>query len=618
MLYSATPIKYGYGSGSRFEGWNNYSSGIIYADNKEIAFLYENPHPDVPVQEIQVKFSFYGVPSGNTVTLVAYNNNVPSGSLSQIINAITYTNSGSSSSGSASPVLRADSPMLCEYITVTFYGNYSHYGISARDIGIQPPDVVVSVSPETVYTENPLAISFENRLNDTLLVEIGRNYTVLDSFETNQNSITYTCPSSWLDGYSGSSVSLFVRAERKNDTSDSRGSAWFRLQKRTPNVVSITGPDSGTFDGGEQINFGWTSTGDGTQINAELDWSLDEVEWTNFATVSGSAEIFKSSPATFPPNRIYWRVRVLNSLGVWSEYDSANFNIRYSATSYVEPLNSPTGGNVNANAPITFSGTLRSDGVPYQPFTMVSATFCWRSRATNPYTQVSMTIDGANASVTIAAGTFPTGSVNWYISATDNAGTTTETAVYTISTLASAIDAQPVSPVNTVEISNDDIEFVWRFASTSGDPQNGAELQYSLDNETWEQLASVTGTITSYVSPADTFHAGTVYWRVRAFNSLGDAGEWSTVAQFMAYGAPEVPSVTVDAVPFATIRWQGVGQASYDSSRQFTVTVIVIGVPLKVLVKCTPFNAEECYCSVLARSCSIFVLCVISEGIIST
>ena len=97
MLYSATPIKYGYGIGSRFEGWNDYSGGIIYADNKEIAFLYKNPHPEVPVSKIQVIFSYYSVSAGGSLTIVGYNNDVPSGSSSQIIDATTYTNSGSSS-----------------------------------------------------------------------------------------------------------------------------------------------------------------------------------------------------------------------------------------------------------------------------------------------------------------------------------------------------------------------------------------------------------------------------------------------------------------------------------------------------------------------------------------
>lgn len=498
------------------------------------------------------------------MTLVAYNNNVPAGSVSQIINAITYTNSGSSSSGSASPVLRADSPMLCEYITITFYGNYSHYGISARSLGIQPPDVVVSVSPETVYTGNPVTFSFENRLNDTLLVEIGRNYTTLDSFEAYSDSITYTCPASWLDGYSGSGVSLFVRAERKNDTSDSKGSAWFTLKKRSPNVVSITGPESGTFDGGEQINFGWTSTGDGIQTRAELDWSLDEVEWTNFASISGSTEIFKSDPATFPPNRIYWRVRVLNSLDMWSAYDSAYFAIRYSAASYVVPLNSPTGGNVNAAEDIAFAGTLLANGVPYQPFTMASATFYWRSREADPYTQVSMTPSGANASVTIPGGTFPSGSVYWYISATDNAGTSTQTEVYTISTLASRIDASPVAPVGVIETKNTPTEFVWRYATVTGSEQKAAQLQYSTDGgDTWLTLGSVTGTATSYTAAANALPSGTITWRVRAQNAADEWGEWSDPVSFVNFGAPDVTSVLTDGKPYATITWQVNTQSSY-------------------------------------------------------
>ena len=572
MLYSATPIKYGYGIGSRFEGWNDYTAGTtIHADKNwgqvdnpnvmPVAFLFKNPHPNVPVNKIQISFYTSGLSNGDTVSISAHNNNVPSG---ELFDAVTYTHSASAPSGNA--ILTARSPVICEYITIDFFQNFTNrnFDVSARSLGIQPPDVVVSVSPKSVYTDEPITINFENRLGDTLFVEIGRNYTVLDSFETNQDSATYTCPASWLDGYSGSSVSLFVRADRKNDAFDTRGTKYFTLKKRTPNVVTIIGPESKTFDGGEQINFAWSSTGDGTQTSAELDWSLDEVEWTNFATISGSAEIFKSSPATFPPNKIYWRVRVLNSLGVWSAYGSANFTIRYSATSYVVPLNSPTGGNVDASRDIPFAGTLLSNGVPYETFTMAAATFYWRSRTADPYTEVSMTPDGANASVVIPGGTFPSGTVYWYIAATDNAGTSTQTDVYSISTLSSKIDASPVAPVGVIETKNTPTAFSWRYATVTGSEQKAAQLQYSTDGgDTWLELGSVQGAETSYTAPANALPSGTITWRVRAENAADEWGEWSNPVSFVNFGAPDVTSVLTDGKPYTTITWQVNDQESY-------------------------------------------------------
>ena len=338
-------------------------------------------------------------------------------------------------------------------------------------------------------------------------------------------------------------------------------------------VVTLISPTSGSREGGSGITFAWSlENGSGTINGVQFSTSVDDgVTWTKRLDKAEAQTSFTASPKTFPPGALKWRVRSKDSYAGWGAWKTASVTIAYAATSYVVQTNSPTGGNINASAPTTFACTLETDGVPYAPFTMQSATFYWRLRTADNYTAVQMTPSGANASVTISRNTFPTGSINWYIEATDSAGTTTQTPVYTISTLASAIDAQPVSPVNTVEISNDEITFTWKYASTSGDVQNGAEVRYSSDGETWTTLPRVSGTNTSVTVSPDTFHSGPVYWQVRSFNSAGSAGSWSAIVQFVAFGAPDVPTVTVDAVPFATIRWQGAGQVSYEVEVDGTV-----------------------------------------------
>lgn len=339
-----------------------------------------------------------------------------------------------------------------------------------------------------------------------------------------------------------------------------------RCETADPLSVTAVAPKSVTRDGGEAITFSWSVSGTyGTQNRAELQYSSDNANWSSLGNVNGSGTTFTKSSAFFAPGTVYWRVRVRSTYSLYSEWSSTvSFTVRYSATSYVVPLNSPTGGNVNAAEPITFAGTLLANGVPYQPFTVTAATFYWRSREADPYTQVSMTPSGANASVTIPGGTFPSGTVYWYISATDNLSATTQTDVYTISTLASRIDASPVAPVGVIEAENTPTTFTWRYATITGSEQKAAQLQYSTDGgDTWLTLGSVTGTATSYTAPANALPSGTITWRVRAENAADEWGEWSDPVSYVNFGAPDVTSVLTDGKPYATITWQVNTQSSY-------------------------------------------------------
>lgn len=331
-------------------------------------------------------------------------------------------------------------------------------------------------------------------------------------------------------------------------------------------AVSLIAPTSGTREGGETIEFAWSiAEGSGSINGVQMQTSSDDgINWTTRLDVTTKRINFVADPATLPPGALKWRVRVKDSYAGWSEWKNASVTIKYSATSYVVPLNSPTGGNVNAAEPINFAGTLLANGVPYQPFTIASATFYWRSRTADPYTEVSMTPEGANASVVIPSGTFPPGSVYWYIEATDNTGASTQTDVYTISTLASKIDAAPVAPVGVIETKNTPTIFRWRYATVTGSEQKAAELEYSIDGgASWIELGSVQGEETSYTAAANALPSGTITWRVRAENAANEWGEWSAPVSFVNFGAPDVFSVLTDGKPYTTITWQVNTQESY-------------------------------------------------------
>lgn len=226
--------------------------------------------------------------------------------------------------------------------------------------------------------------------------------------------------------------------------------------------------------------------------------------------------------------------------------------------------NSPTSGWMNPAAAQTFSWTLESygDWPSVGAFIQQSASLFWKEADDAGWTEVPAS--GSEQSVTIPANTFPGGTISWYVTATDTNGTTTTTPTYTVSTTDTIPAAIPMDPVDIPVTGNKPIEFRWRVANDSGSLPTRSDLQVSEDGgDTWTDLATITGSGTSYTAPADSFTAEEVFWRVRAYNRDNVAGSWSAAVSFLNIAAPPQPSVTVIAVPFAVLQWQASGQQAY-------------------------------------------------------
>ncbi len=345
-------------------------------------------------------------------------------------------------------------------------------------------------------------------------------------------------------------------------------SASFTVVYNKP-TVNLTTPTSGTKDGGEQITFAWTiKAGSGTVTGTQMQYSTDDgVNWTNLINASERIESYIAPAVKFPAGKIAWRVRARDSYSYsdWGEWKSASFTVAYSGVSQVIAVNSPTSGRIAAASAQRFQVHLDATSPVYTPFTVSAASFFWRYGTSGDFTEVSMTPDGANASVTITGGTFPSGTIQWYASATDQTGRTTETAVYTLQALNAEVEAVPLAPIDTIEGTSSDISFSWLYYSLDGTAQSRAVIEYSRDMENWYTVADIAGSAESYTAPAGFFSAaGVVYWRVQAFNSSGTAGPKSAVVSFTLFGASSVTSVIGDGKPFATIQWQAEGQVSYE------------------------------------------------------
>ena len=347
-------------------------------------------------------------------------------------------------------------------------------------------------------------------------------------------------------------------------------SAWkqasFTVSYISP-TINLTTPTSGSKDGSQTIQFSWSiSAGSGSIKSTQMEYSTDDgLNWQTLVDASGTATSYTANAAKFPAGKVSWRVRAKDSYSGWSDWKTASFSVQYTAVSEISPVNSPTSGRISASKAQTYAVALTPSAPVYTPFTLQSATMYWRTGTSGDYTAVPMTASGANASVVIAGGTFPSGTIQWYAEAVDNTGATRTTEVYTLLALNAAVEAVPQSPINTIEGTSSEISFAWLYYSLDGTEQSRAVLEYSRDGESWDTIANVPGSGTTYTAPAGFFtSAGVVYWRVQAFNASGTAGPKSAAVSFTLYGSSSVTYVIGDGKPFATISWQAEGQVSYE------------------------------------------------------
>lgn len=213
-----------------------------------------------------------------------------------------------------------------------------------------------------------------------------------------------------------------------------------------------------------------------------------------------------------------------------------------------------------------------------------SATFYWKDSTDENYTAVA--ISGNTKNVTIPANTFPANkTIQWYVSGTDDGGTTSQTDVFSFSTSAGTAYATAKNPISTVEDGAAPITFEWEFSSTDGQEPSGVDLWWKLpteDNSHWHTLLSNASPVTSYSVPANTFPAGEIQWIVRAYNIDGTPGPWSTPTagyySFICLAAPDPPgALNATPVPLSRISWQSADQQGYEITIDGTVVKKAFG-----------------------------------------
>lgn len=302
---------------------------------------------------------------------------------------------------------------------------------------------------------------------------------------------------------------------------------------------------------------------DPVQASAVFHWREGENgEWNDIAIQDGTMSV--TVPAgTFPAGEIQWNVTGVDDYGV-----ELTANDTYTVSTLVGDLNATPASPINGAFadPANISSFTWTNTNSHSVTTQSGAELQVSDDGTT-WTDLG-SVSGAAQIYSVPAGTFTrAGTYYWRVRAINVDGVTGPwSAAAEFSTVDATMYASPLHPVSEICDYTSPITFSWECHSDTGTPPQQTRLDTSYNGTVWTTRATVGPNVLSYTVPANTFPSGEVFWRVQSKNSNSVTGPWSDTVSFIAYGAPPQPSVSVDAVPFAVIRWQSSGQVAYKVS----------------------------------------------------
>lgn len=249
-------------------------------------------------------------------------------------------------------------------------------------------------------------------------------------------------------------------------------------------------------------------------------------------------------------------------------YLEVTYDSSVNVKSKIIKRSAPSSGYVNPRNATSFSWAFERDSTEEYycagVFTQSSAALKWKTSGGSWNT---INASGSTQSITVPANTFPTAStIEWYLTGTDTAGTTSETEHYSFSTAAGTAYANPSSPVNSVEDGSKVITFRWTLSSTDGQTPIYVDFQAKTASaSSWTSIWSKHAATTSCNVVANYFSAGEIQWRIRAYNVDDVDGPWSSINSFICVAAPTAPQgLQATEVPRTNISWQSTGQEAYE------------------------------------------------------
>lgn len=167
-------------------------------------------------------------------------------------------------------------------------------------------------------------------------------------------------------------------------------------------------------------------------------------------------------------------------------------------------------------------------------------------------------------SVTIPSSDLKAGNYSWEVIATADKEATVFCTPVSFTTLTEIPVAVPVSPIEETVDGNASVEFKWQYLSGIGSAQTKIDIQTSTNLTSWDNLVTQETQNQIYTAQPGELPTGLIYWRIRAYDSAGNTGDWSDPVKIIVRAKVEKPVILLalnQSRP--VIQWNSNGQISY-------------------------------------------------------
>lgn len=287
------------------------------------------------------------------------------------------------------------------------------------------------------------------------------------------------------------------------------------------------------------------------------EFSIIDQTW-RFLNDAPSVTMFKISSYFFGHDIISIPVK-----GASSSYYPIFYDIRDAKITSPSPI----AGFVNERIENTFRWVLQNNP---KSETQSNAIFQWKEQGSEIIHSINA---GINQYVIVPANTFPSGLIEWRVTATNTGGIIAPYTQWFQLTTIDAIHDKPTGlyPSSGTRDGTREIDFSWIMHSPISTPQFGFEIQTTYDQgRTWNDLSGIIESqITQYIASPNSIYptnvTGNTGWRVRTYNTDDIPSNWSDTVYIIVHAAPKPPTwISVESDrsrPLA--RWISVGQIGF-------------------------------------------------------
>lgn len=309
-----------------------------------------------------------------------------------------------------------------------------------------------------------------------------------------------------------------------------------RLNYPVPNAPTNLAPASGTVTNDTSVTQSWDAMPNATYYeyrtsNSQVDsTTLGPIIYTDNSNSSNysisGGRVLRGNSGT-PEGDYYWQVRAANVFGVFSDWSAiSKLTVDTTAPTQVTAI-SPINNVNQSNLTATFSWTASTDAHPGFTYELLVA----NNGALDGSGKLANGVSAGTSTTTSKTATLAAdGTYYWQVQATDAAGNKSlwsTPASFTIDTTGPTTPVQ-TAPANTSFSTDNDVTFNWKKATDANSNTVTYELRYSTDAGQLNSATPVTG-ITATKKKINNLADATYYWQVRAVDTLGNAGGWSSV-----------------------------------------------------------------------------------------